>query len=250
MNLIESGGMNNLNQSNGSKTFLQIAEENNLGVLVNRPLNAIFKNKLIRLADYPITENRSQEEIFDLINDLAKQEKILIDKYVNYMESSASEKKDVIDCLSLSNTLKCNYRKFDNPSDFQEIKVNYFVPRANFAIDEMGKNLPDETNLTRSLRNYAVTTNILLSSIISDLGHKKNEKNEVFHKSIDKYLKNEQKKLSLSQKAILLINSVPQVTSTLVGMRNEEYVKDVLNSIKTEYLVDSSLFWHNNSATK
>jgi aryl-alcohol dehydrogenase-like predicted oxidoreductase len=82
------------------------------------------------------------------------------------------------------------------------------------------------------------------------LGHKKNEKNEVFHKSIDKYLKNEQKKLSLSQKAILLINSVPQVTSTLVGMRNEEYVKDVLNSIKTEYLVDSSLFWHNNSATK
>jgi aryl-alcohol dehydrogenase-like predicted oxidoreductase len=250
MNLIESGGMNNLNQSNGSKTFLQIAEENNLGVLVNRPLNAIFKNKLIRLADYPITENRSQEEIFDLINDLAKQEKILIDKYVNYMESSASEKKDVIDCLSLSNTLKINYRKFDNPSDFQEIKVNYFVPRANFAIDEMGKNLPDETNLTRSLRNYAVTTNILLSSIISDLGHKKNEKNEVFHKSIDKYLKNEQKKLSLSQKAILLINSVPQVTSTLVGMRNEEYVKDVLNSIKTEYLVDSSLFWHNNSATK
>ncbi|MDP2363538.1 MAG: aldo/keto reductase, partial [Ignavibacteria bacterium] len=64
MNLIENGGMNNLNQQNQTKTFLQLAGENNLGVLVNRPLNAISKNKLIRLADYPVTEDRNENEIF------------------------------------------------------------------------------------------------------------------------------------------------------------------------------------------
>lgn len=247
MNLIESGAIKNLNQNKGSKTVFQIAEENNLGVLINRPLNAIKKNKILRLADCTISENRSREEIFSLIDDLELQEKILVDKYVSYIGLSASEKKNVIDCLSLSSILKNNYNKFDSPSNFQEIKVNYLVPQANFAINEIGRNFPDDANVTRSLRNYAVTTNIILDSIFSDLGRKKNEENEVFHQILDKHLNIEQKKLSLSQKSILLINSVPQVTSTLVGMRSIEYVEDVLKSIKSEYLPDANTFWHNNS---
>ncbi len=93
MNLIENGGMNILNQQNQTKTFLQFASENNLGVLVNRPLNAISKNKLIRLADYPVTEDRNDDEILSLIDDLNKQENLLIEKYINYIGLSASEKK-------------------------------------------------------------------------------------------------------------------------------------------------------------
>jgi aryl-alcohol dehydrogenase-like predicted oxidoreductase len=247
MNLIESGGIKNLNQKNESKSVLQIAEENRIGVLINRPLNAISKNKLIRLADYVLTENRSKEEIFNLINDLRKQEATLIDKYVNYLQLAASEKKNLIDCLSLSKILVNNFNKFENPSDFQEIKISYLVPRANFAIIEISKNYPEDINITRSLRNYAVTTNIILSSIFNYLGRIKNKKNEKFHELINAYLNNEQKKLSLSQKIILLINSVPLITSTLVGMRNTDYVKDVINSIKNDYLTDPISFWHNYS---
>jgi len=250
MNLVESGGMVTLNQLNGSKSFLNIAKENNLGVLVNRPLNAVYKNKLFRLADYPITENRSREEIFNLIDDLGKQEKLLIERYVNFSQLSASEKKNVTDCLSLSSILKSNYSKFESPDHFQEIKTNYLVPRANFAINEIGKNYQGDENLTRSLRNYAVTTNILLSSILSEFAGKKNSENELFHQEIEKYIGNGQKKLSLSQKAILLINSIPEVSSTLVGMRNEEYVDDVINSINNEYSDNYKEIWHNISLIK
>ncbi len=246
-NIIESGAVNNLNQCDGSKNVLQVTEENNLGVIINRPLNAIYKSKLIRLADYPVTENRSREEIFSLIDDVEKQENLLIEKYVNYIGLSASEKKNVVDCLSLSKILRTNYDKFDSPSDFKEIKLNYFVPRANFAINEINKNYTDDVNVTRALRNYAVTTNILLSSIFSDLARKKNKENELFHQSIDKYLNNEHSKLSLAQKSILLINSVAQVSSVLVGMRSEEYVEDAINSIKSDYVINILDFWHNNS---
>ena len=162
MNLIENGGMNILNQQNQTKTFLQLAGENNLGVLVNRPLNAISKNKLIRLADYPVTEDRNENEIFSLIDDLNKQESNLIEKYINYMGLSASEKKNVTDCISLSAILKSNYRKFDNPGNFNEIKSTYLIPRANFAINEIGKSYPNDENVVRALRNFAVTTNILI----------------------------------------------------------------------------------------
>jgi aryl-alcohol dehydrogenase-like predicted oxidoreductase len=244
MNLIENGGMNILNQQNQTKTFLQLASENDLGILVNRPLNAISKNKLIRLADYPVTENRTEEEIFSLINDLSKQESNLIEKYINFIGLSSSEKRNVVDCISVSSILKSNYNKFDSPGSFNEIKTTYLIPRANFAINEISKNYPEDENIVRALRNYAVTTNILLDSIFSNLAKKKSIENEFFHKVIDEFANSEQKKLSLSQKAILLINSVPQVTSTLVGMKDENYVKDVLKSIKSEVFENYIKFWH------
>ena len=246
MNLVENGGMNNLNQQNGTKTFLPLAGENNLGVLVNRPLNAISKNRLIRLADYPVTEDRNDNEILSLIDDLKKQESNLVEKYINYMGLSASEKKNVTDCITLSTLLKSNYRKFDNPGNFNEIKSTYLIPRANFAINEIGKSYPDDDNVVRALRNYAVTTNILLDSIFSNLAKNKNLENEIFHKAIDKFTNGEQQKLSLSQKAILLINSVPQVSSTLVGMKSIEYVEDVQKSIKNEFISNYMNFWHSN----
>ena len=246
MNLIENGGMNILNQQNQTKTFLQLACENNLGVLVNRPLNAISKNKLIRLADYPVTEDRNDDEILSLIDDLNKQENLLIEKYVNYIGLSASEKKNIVDCISVSQILKSNYNKFDDPGRFNEINSTYLIPRANFAINEIGKSYPDDENIVRALRNYAVTTNILLDSIFSNLAKKKNLNNEVLHKVINKFANNEQQKLSLSQKAILLINSVPEVTTTLVGMKSTNYVIDVQKSIKSEFIEGYADYWHNN----
>ena len=46
----------------------------------------------------------------------------------------------------------------------------------------------------------------------------------------------DQQKLSLSQKVILLINSLPEVSCTLVGIRSQSYVKDVLSSVKSNYI--------------
>ena len=50
LNLYESGGA--LEQNNNGKTVLEFAKEKGLGVLLNRPLNAFFSNRMIRLADY------------------------------------------------------------------------------------------------------------------------------------------------------------------------------------------------------
>jgi len=50
LNLYESGGA--LEPNNGGKTVLAFAKEKGLGVLLNRPLNAFFGNRMIRLADF------------------------------------------------------------------------------------------------------------------------------------------------------------------------------------------------------
>ena len=48
-NLFEPGAVLNKNQP-GGKTVLQLARENKLGVLVNRPLNAFARRRMVRLA--------------------------------------------------------------------------------------------------------------------------------------------------------------------------------------------------------
>jgi hypothetical protein len=244
MNIFESGGINNFNQYDGTKTFLQLAAENNLGVLVNRPLNAINKNKLFRLADYPVTENRADKEILSLIEDLEQQELMLINKYINFMELNPTEKENLRKSISVSQILKTNYTKFNNPGSFNEIKTNYLIPCANYAVTQIGKSYGGDENILRSLRNYAVTTNIVIDSIFSNLAQKKNTENKPIHEVFNKYLSVEQKNLSLSQKITLLINSLPQVSTTLVGMKNIRYVDDVINCIKSDLVPRYMDFWH------
>jgi len=232
LNLLEKGATINMNQFNNTKTLLQFAKEKNLGVLVNRPLNAIENNKINRLADFFIKEDRNREEIIDLISKLSELEKKLIDKYVNKMNKNFSDKKSLLECLSLGKILESNYDKFESPNHFTDIKGSHLIPGANFAINAIGKFFESNDSLEHLLNNFAITVNITLDSIESELARQWNENNKQLHDELNKYLNDEQKDFSLSQKAIAFVNSLNEVSSTLVGMRKVEYVKDVLGSIK------------------
>ena len=52
-NLFERGPMLSRNNNGGTRTALEFAREQNLAVLVNRPLNAHYRERLVRLADSP-----------------------------------------------------------------------------------------------------------------------------------------------------------------------------------------------------
>ena len=245
LNLIERGSVLNKNQIELKKTVLELANENNLGVLINRSLNAIVNNKIVRLADFRIKENRTTDEINIFIDDLNKQEENLIKKYVIELSVGASEKKSITDCLSLGRILKENIEKFESPNHFKEVKGYYLVPRANYAVSQLTKFNPNDEKLIGELKNYALTNNILFDSIESELARKYNKQNQKMHEKINKFLNPEQKSLTLSQKAILMNNSLKEVSCTLVGMRTKSYVDDVLGSIKADYieLIDDA--WEN-----
>ena len=245
LNLIEKGAVINLTQENNTKSLLQFAKENNLGVLVNRPLNAIENNKIKRLTDFNTKEDRIRYEINDLITKINELEKKLIDNYVNRMNKSFSEKKSLLECLSLGKMLESNYDKFESPNQFKDIKGYYLIPRANFVIREIGKYFEDNDSLADQLNNFAVTVNITLDSIESDLARQWNENNMQLHDELNKYFHDEQRGYSLSQKAIALVNSLSEVTSTLVGMRKIEYVKDVLGSMKFQSYDKLREYWNN-----
>ncbi|MCU7491817.1 MAG: aldo/keto reductase [Ignavibacteria bacterium] len=243
LNLLEKGGAENLNQEKGKKTFLELASENDLGVLVNRPLNAIKGNKIVRLADFSVKEDRTVPEINQLIGDLKKQEDSIKASYVTDLSIEAKDKQTIIESMSLASVLENTFGKFESANQFIEIKKQFFIPRANYAINEIYKHYDSEEDVISKLNYYATTVNIVLDSMESIFAKESNSKNRKVHEMIAPYLNGSADDLSLSQKAILMINSLPNVTSTLVGMRTQKYVDDVIGSIETSYALKAGDFW-------
>lgn len=243
LNLIESGAVSNKNQQQGKRTLLDFAYEKNLGTIVNRPLNAISNNRIIRLADFTITEDRTREEISNLISELIKIENELIEVFVNKIDIESADRNNLIQCLSTGMILRTYYDKFESPNQFRDMKGMYLVPRANFAINEIGKYFGQRNHIVNRLNNYALTVNIALDSVESDLARHWNEKNKQLHKELNKHLNDTERKLNLSQKSLLFINSLPEISSTLVGMRKLNYVKDVIDYIKIQSDKSLEKYW-------
>ncbi len=238
LNLIEKDIAKNQNQQNDSKTFLEFAHENNLGVLVNRPLNAIDNNQIVRLADFEIKENRNKDEVLDLLNDVYALENEIKEKYFSSIPEE--EIKDVEVCLFLTQTVKPLIDQFKNVAQFREMKAIYFLPRINFAMKNIYTHNPESKN---KLNNYAVNVDILLDSIESLIAKEENNRNKILHDELNNFLDEEGKNSTLSQKAILMINSLEEVSSILVGMRKKDYVADILKSIKSGSSNNANQFW-------
>jgi aryl-alcohol dehydrogenase-like predicted oxidoreductase len=67
-NLFESGAMLTRNNVTGTRTVLEFAREHGLAVLINRPLNAFYREQLIRLADAPVRSITITREIHSRVD--------------------------------------------------------------------------------------------------------------------------------------------------------------------------------------
>jgi len=242
-NLVERGAVSNKNQEQGDKTLLEFANEKKLGVIANRPLNAISNNKIIRLSEFIVSEERNRDEIRDLISSLTEIEDALIEEFVNKIDIETVKKNNLTECLSTGKLLEDNYDKFESPNQFKDMKGMYLIPRANFAINEIGKYFGQGKQIVNRLNNYAITVNIALDSVESDLARHWNEKNKLLHNELNIHLSDTERKLNLSQKAILFINSLNEISSTLIGMRKVKYVKDIIDYIKIQSDKNLEKYW-------
>lgn len=243
LNLIEKGGAGIKNQANKTKSVLELAHENNIGVLINRPLNAINGNKITRLADFPVKENITVDEISPLINQMNKSEIEIREELIERMNLERNFKRELIDAITLSELLKSAHKEFTSASLFIEARKQYFVPRTSYAVNEIFKYYANAAGITEKLNNFITLVNIVLNSIESVLAKKSNEKNISFHNEINKYLDDNEKNLPLSQKAVLMINSLPEVNCTLVGMRTIQYVDDIVESMQYPFAANVHEYW-------
>jgi aryl-alcohol dehydrogenase-like predicted oxidoreductase len=81
LNLYESGAA--LEANNDGVTALKFCREKGIGVLANRPLNAFFRNRMVRLADFvpPGDKRPAPERLFAMLEPLRKLEQELFAQF-------------------------------------------------------------------------------------------------------------------------------------------------------------------------
>lgn len=246
LNLYEKGALIHKNQVGDTFNVLEYAYESELGVLVNRPLNALGAEGLTRLADFPVNDELTkldETQIIAEINLLDLMEEEFLKEHLENLELTDKNKEAVINFMKAGQLLKENWKGFGTIESFNDLKKQYLIPRVNFALTTLisSPKLTDE--MKGKLDKIAIQTNKLMSIMDSLYGLLANVNNKGLHlklnTAVDAADADSFKELSLSQKAILFVNSLKEVSCTLVGMRQQKYVDDVTGVLKAGALIDA-----------
>jgi len=211
-------------------TVLELAQKLELGVLVNRPLNAIRNNQLFRLAKYPFrTEKNYPVEISERIEELKTIEKTILEKIKEWnIDVPVQQKAKLSDLFGNAEKIREILGKIEEESQLDLMLAQYFVPMLQIAGEHFARNLPPEhrdqgqaaiqglfnlfNRITRLMREYLHAKNY------QQVSRLENTFNSVYPELSDK--------LSFSQKSLLFAVSTPGVDVVLNGMRKPEYVED------------------------
>ena len=128
MNLLETEAITENNQAHG-ESILEFARSKNLGVLINRPLNAIVNDTLLRLAEVRATGQTSDEEVHDLVDRLISSEKVLQDTILPKLGLEPAVQSQVMEQLATGAALKQHWQNFGTYERWQELREYYFSPR-------------------------------------------------------------------------------------------------------------------------
>ncbi len=251
LNIFEAGAAIEKNQRHGTETLLAYCAEKNLGVLTNRPLNAIVGKQLIRLADFPEREIPPEQDLDDLLHDIRLQEEEFAGERVKELDLDAESRDAVVQFLTLGRNLdEGNWREFATMEEWQEISQKVLAPRIQYAFNILRPVSQEVPGVLTFLTNYAESIDEAfdhLSNYYLNRGHARSLK---IHQALDALIGPAYSELSLSQKAVLLVRSLPQVSSVLVGMRSEEYVEDVVYGLQAAAVDHAAEIWQRLGAMK
>jgi hypothetical protein len=230
MNLLETGGITEKNQEKG-QSILEFARHKNLGVLINRPLNAIAQNKLLRLAEVKATDQTSDEEVADLIDSLISSEKILADKILPQLGLPPAAQSQIIEQFATGAVLKQHWRSFATYERWQELRQHYFLPRVNGVFQY----LKQQGNLTEEISSWVDShleeLEVLFEAVGSNYRQEAAKRCAQIKKALSSVDTDWSEAETLSQMAVRALRSTAGIATVLVGMRREGYVEDVLEEL-------------------
>ena len=230
MNLLEPGAVTEKNQGS-DQNVLQYAREKNLGVLVNRPFNAIIGNRLVRLADVGMPQGLSDEQIADRLEELMDSEHALEQTVLTRLDLSPTVRAQILNQISISETLRQQRRRFGGYERWQEAKSNYFMPRVQRVIEF----LKQQGGLSNEVSTWIATHRERLQAACDAVASPYQETAARASARLKEWISSVDpdwaRAKTLSQIALRALRSTLGVSTVLIGMRRDEYVEDVLEEL-------------------
>ncbi len=245
LNLYETGAVKEKNQNGGTQTLLEYVSQQNLGTIVNRPLNAILDKRLVRLADFEVDSEYTklqEAQIIAEIELLDSMENDFLENEMPSVEMIDRNREAITAFLRAGKLVKENWKNFGTIESFNDLKKNFLIPRVNFAFTILLTSKDISEDAKDKLDKIARQINRIALIIESIYGMMANERSKQIHDKLNSTVSEEEewfKELLLSQKSIVTINSLDEVCCTLVGMRQSNYVDEVLECLKMENLSEA-----------
>ncbi|HNY12472.1 MAG TPA: aldo/keto reductase, partial [Candidatus Wallbacteria bacterium] len=238
MNLFESGAAVEKNQS-GGKTLLELASLENLGVLINRPLNAFYKAATMRLSQPPETApsqigaDRSEVEITTAISALGRSEDAISSEFEKLFESDFKKAETILQNVFVHEQLNRDWKGFESLANFDSYMSQYYRPRAEYFLLHLKKGVFENKKIGGKISGY-INDALAVFEKIREYYEAKHSKTAL---KISECVINAAPEFSgsknVSSIAIKALINSNGVSSALVGMRSIRYVADVLEAIKS-----------------
>jgi aryl-alcohol dehydrogenase-like predicted oxidoreductase len=226
MNLYESGAALVRNTGPGSAhTPLEAAAGADLGVLLNRPLNAFAGNRLLRLAE---PEVAPRGDSIDAIRvRFSRLERDFLATVAPHIGDPTADWPGHL--FRLVEEIAGATDEIQDFIHWQQIERQYVTPRVHHMAGEIARRLDPEKG-PAAWRAFWKEYRQALRDLLAAVGRRAAEKGSAglraIAAAIDPSLPTDRRGEPLSRKALWVLASTPGVSTVLVGMRRPSYVRD------------------------
>lgn len=231
-NLLETGAATEANQNANTQSLLEFAKEQNITVMVNRVLNAITANSLVRLAEHAFagTPPPSNSDIAALIGDLVGHEDVMLRNILPTLPFESQSRETLSDFLSPGTHLVHHWDKFDGIEHWHDVEAQYLKPRMNEAIEAILHHPTPEMQpwidafRQKASAAFKAITHYYATKSQPRLEHIKNKAVEMLGSDFSS--------MSISQLAFNAPRATEGVSCTLIGARREHYVREIIDCLQ------------------
>ena len=230
MNLMESGAVLNPNQPDGA-TLLGAVRQANVAALVNRPLNALGPEGLLRLADIDARPPLSDGEIVQTIQKLRDSETELLEDILPSLEIPAALASQIEAQVRIAPALLRQYQAFSSYDRWCQIRDAHLISRVEAVLAYFDRQVSLE-----SLRQWAEGHGRRMAAALEAITafyapsaiERAQKLKDVVRGADEDWAENGR----LSQLAIRALRTTDGISCVLVGMRRPGYVQDVLEELQ------------------
>ncbi len=233
MNLLELGALNGRQSTpDGERSPLQLAEAHDLGVLVNRPLNAWGKvdgqERLVRLADQSRDETEAESGVEPALARVRKLEGQWASGLGKRLKTEEGGD-DAVDLFRWGQELSKGVPQLGSLEQWTRLRYDVIAPHLGQTSVGLLGALEGEAKREFAgwWEAYGTAMHGLFTAVEQHLGRRNQVMAQTLAEHLDPHLPTPWRSLPLSRKVVLSLLSAP-VSSVLVGMRQPGYVADML----------------------
>ena len=230
MNLFESGAVLVPNTgSDGMQTVLDVAQQEDLAVLINRPLNAMpgRSGGILRLADFPLEGQPADfTSLLRRVADLEEEYKRSIAPSVPQAGQGTSPS----DYFNWAEDLSRIRPQIQGLEHWEQIEHQMIAPHVNQVLQALTRMMTGEAaERWEAWRDrYVPELLAVLRSLQREATERSRQRTQAVTTAINPLLPPARHDETLSRKALWVVASTPGVTCVLNGMRSPAYVHDSL----------------------